>query len=169
MSRLEVRSADALLVRALQVWFDEQPRLPDGGALVITDLDSMPALGLDGEITCSYGDGAMLRRPFSFAQLEELMSVRGGKGARLVFFGEDAWLDGEKLPLTKAEGAILRVLYEAREPLSAAEIAKRAGEEAPQSNRIAVHISFLRAKTEKNGRPRLIFTRRAKGYELKND
>ena len=111
----------------------------------------------------------MLRRPFSFAQLEELLAERGGKKTRLTFVGEDAWLDGEKLPLTKAEEAILRVLYEAREPLSACEIARRAGESAPLSNKIAVHISFLRAKTEQGGRPRLIFTRRSKGYELKND
>ena len=57
------------------------------------------------------------------------------------------------------------MLHEAEKPLDAEEIEKKLGQEA-HSNRIAVHIASLRAKTEKNGRPRLIFTRRSKGYYI---
>ena len=167
MAALLVRTTDEKLKKALETFFSEREILFAGSRYTVTDVDSMPPLGVPGEITCSYRKNATLRRPFSPIEFEEALKKAGEASTKRLQFAEDGvFLDGEKLALTPIERAILSMLDEADGPLDARAIEARLWQEEALSNRLAVHIASLRAKTERNGRPRLIFTRRSKGYYI---
>ena len=169
--RLEIRTKDEVLRRALECWWkDFSCRCPERD-FVITDLASFAPLGCANEITLSAAnEKGALPRPFSYEELENaLFEAEQKKTPRLVFTAEGARLDGRKLSLSPLEGRLLRLLDEADGPLSAKELSLRLfGEERP-SNQINVYINYLRKKTDLPGKERLIRTVRNKGFYISHD
>ncbi len=172
MKQLNVRTADAVLKRALEGWWAEyMPCAPEDLHLTLTDLDSVPPLGQD-EITLSRTMPCHLPRPFSFEQLEALIEgVPQKSGKRLILTPSDAFLDGQRLSLTPLEFRLLALLSKSsgEEPISGTQLSLALwGQERP-SNQINVYISYLRAKTDLPGKERLICTKRGRGFYLKNE
>lgn len=170
MNSLEIRTNDALLFRALELWWEDFSfRLPDG-RYILTDLDGFEKLGCDNEYTLSYKKEADLRRPFSLEDLEELLLRKCALTAkRLVAAPDGIFLDGKKLSLTKLEERLLRLLAKAEEPMNGRALSLALwGSERP-SNQIGVYIGYLRRKTDTPDGRRLIFTQKGKGYYIQND
>ncbi|MBQ9467920.1 MAG: winged helix-turn-helix transcriptional regulator [Clostridia bacterium] len=164
MKTLTVRTNDALLAKAVRLWFEETKNALPDGAFILSDLDSVKKLDVPGEVTVSRRPGADLERPLSLGELKEAFCARP-RGARLLPDGGGWTLDGERLSLTPLEGRILAVLYGKKTVCSASEIAAALGEDL-HSNKIAVYISYLRKKVVTKDGGTLIRTVHGKGYEI---
>lgn len=165
--KITVRTNRPELRRAVELWCAENDALLPSGSRILSDVDELPALGVPGEITAAHDRDAALELPLSFDALRKALMESGGAGR--LFFDGAFYLDGEKLDLTPAEEKILAVLYGAGGVLSAGEIAAAIGEDAPRSNKIAVHVACLRKKTALPAKEPLIFTLHGKGYFIKNE
>lgn len=172
MKSLEIRTGDEALERALRVWWREfSPSCPDG-RWMITDVDCFAPLGISREITISGRSGkAALLRPFSYEELETLFVLRTGEKTdeeRLVFLEKTVLLDGRPLKLSPLERRLLRLLWDAEEPLSARQLSLALWGEERSSNQVNVYISYLRRKTGSRGSAPLIYTARGKGFYIEH-
>ena len=172
MRSIQIRTNDEVLKRALEGWWAEfEPCAPADLCLTLTDLESFPKAGGE-EITLSRTPPCHLLRPFSFEQLEELITGRpSGSGKRLILQENKALLDGRELDLTPLEHRMLVLLAEhsKENPISAAELSLALWGEERASNQINVYISYLRQKTDLPHKERLIHTLRGRGFYLKNE
>ena len=108
---------------------------------------------------------ALLELPFCARELSAILHRREGvpTGA-LLREGQTLWLKGKKLSFSKAEQKVLDLLYENRaRTVSAQEIEAILGEQAENSNAVAVYLYRLRRKLEQDGVTR-IRTVRGVGY-----
>ena len=85
---------------------------------------------------------------------------------RLSLEKDGAYLDGVKLRLSANEHAVLRVLYENMSNTVSRDELKGVLSSS-EGNMCDAYVCRLRAKLEKNGGERFIFTVRGKGYMLK--
>ncbi|MBP3321267.1 MAG: winged helix-turn-helix transcriptional regulator [Clostridia bacterium] len=173
MKSIQIRTADEILKGALEGWWVEfEPIAPKECALTVTDLDTVEALGTEGEITLSRHLPCTLKRPFSFDALEAAISGTPlSKGKRLVFSGNRAFLDGTPLALSDLEFRLLSLLEKSSEehPLHPKELSLALFSRERTSNQINVYIRYLRKKTDLPGKERLIHTLRGRGFYLKNE
>lgn len=169
MKNLIVRTGNGVLRRALDVWFSDHGKDLPEGEWILSDLDTVDALGVPGEITCGHAPGAELSLPLLWSRLGQTLRDRPSPApGRLLCLDGDLYLDGERLALTPAEKKILLILLENDGPVSAKRISELLGEGSSRSNKITVHISSLRKKTEPPGKAPLIRTVHRKGYRLEN-
>ncbi len=173
MKTLSIRTTDAVLERALRLWWNDFSIFCLPGKWTVTDLDSFPRLDLPKEFTVSFGDArADLLRPFSYEALEKLFlstSERPTREERLVFCGENVFLDGNSLSLTPLEKRLLELLWQAEEPLSKEALSLALWGVEHKSNQINVYINYLRKKTEFPDKKPLIHTLWGKGFYIEHD
>ena len=125
------------------------------------------------------GDGvSCLHRPFRDGKLAALclsgetdaaISQRRTGRASLTLASDcrSVLFDGETIPLTEREGALLASLLAASgDTVSKNELYRAAFGEGEDDGVVAVYIHYLRGKLEKDGR-RLIYSRRGGGYCIK--
>ena len=125
----------------------------------------------------------ILRRPFSVKRLrEEVLSLINGtavaagersyplreeRSVHLRDAERELLCDGEKVPLSPTEFAVLRCLLEHRgSPVSRETLAAVAGGDPRGSNKVDVYVCLLRRKTDSLPHGRLIFTARGEGYRI---
>jgi len=111
-----------------------------------------------------------LSRPYSVAAMRALIGVGGTAKADTVGFylsqkERVAEVDGERIPLTKQEYALLLRLYEATGDTVSRDILLESLFSERTEENLNVYIHYLRKKLEKSGK-RLIFSSRGKGYAL---
>lgn len=170
MKKLEIRTTDPVLHKALTLWWCDFSANCSEGHWILTDCDTEKPLGVPGEITLACSGEATLLRPLDFDKLEELFSEKYAKSARgLIFTEKKIFFNGEALHLTPLEERLLRLLYEAAEPISSEELALKLWGEKRSSNQINVYINYLRKKLGGEGKEQPIRTMRRKGFYIKND
>ena len=154
--------------------------------IVLVDLDAIPAFSLPArptvigytrrhELTAADGVDHLLHRPFSIEALASLL--RGSIEKEVlasptesepeIAFGEGSvrW-QGEDIPLTANEYAILRYLYERRgQPVTREELSHQIGH--TKGNAVDVYVSYLRKKLEYPFGLKWIHTVRKIGYTVK--
>ena len=108
---------------------------------------------------------ALLELPFSARELSGILLRREGNSAgALLREGDALWLSGKKLSFSGTEQKVLDLLYENRaRTVSVQEIEAILGEQAENSNAVAVYLYRLRRKLEQDGVTR-IRTVRGAGY-----
>ncbi len=170
MNSLEIRTNDTVLHKALVSWWQSYRSICPEGDYLLTDLDSVPSLGVRNEFTISRKYPADLSRPFSFEELEQIFEKQrnGFQKTRLTKRDDTFFLDGNRLNLSPLEQKILTLLFESKEPLSVNTMETVLFGAARASNQINVYIRYLRNKTDLPGRPPLILTVRGKGFYLQN-
>ena len=175
-----VFSADALLHRMLEL---EAKRCglncvsPEQARVWLIDLDhpvKRPAGAPTMQIAFSAtpnrtdvsGADALLPLPFPAQELEELLSrTPNAKQRNLSKKGAALWLCGKRLHFSDTEQALLELLMrEHHRTVHTAELALTIGENAENSNAVAVYLYRLRRKLEADGITR-IRTVRGVGYQ----
>ena len=127
------------------------------------------------------GADDFLSKPFSYpvllARLRALIR-RGGSSQGAVLSHGDVrldtrehrcWRDGEEVPLTAREFALLAyLLHRSGEPVSKAELLKHVWDPIDErdANVVEVYIGYLRRKLDRPGEPSHIDTVRSAGYRL---
>jgi two-component system, OmpR family, response regulator len=127
------------------------------------------------------GADDFLSKPFSYpvllARLRALIR-RGGSAQGAVLVHGDirldtrehrCWRDGEEVPLTAREFALLGyLLHHSGEPVSKSELLQHVWDPADErdANVVEVYIGYLRRKLDRPGEPSHIDTVRSAGYRL---
>ena len=113
---------------------------------------------------------AFLELPFSARELSAILHRReSAPTGTLLREGDTLWLGGKKLSFSKVEQNVLNLLYEQRaRVVSVQEIQAILGEQAENSNAVAVYLYRLRRKLEQDGVTR-IRTVRGVGYRWIGD
>lgn len=145
--------------------------------LVLTARDTIE----DRVLGLNLGADDYLVKPFAFAELLARIGVlvrrRYGQRAPVLTVGHlrvdtvarSAWCGDTQLDLTAREYALLEYLtLRAGQTVTREEIREHLYDFAaePGSNVIDVYVGYLRHKLERDGRPRLLHTRRGLGYVL---
>ena len=167
-----------LLLEALRCGLCEAE--PDEAGVWLIDLDHAPTMRRASHSALRIGFSsapeavpqsvkrtlyALLSLPFSARELSALLRGRELPRAALLEEGEELWLAGEKLHFSRTEQQILSLLREHRERVvTVAEISAILGEQAENSNTVAVYLYRLRRKLEADGTMR-IRTVRGVGYQ----
>ena len=175
-----VFSADALLYRMLEleakrcglervspeqarVWLidlDHPVKIPSGAPALQIAFSSAPA-----KANANDAD-VLLPLPFPARELEELLCrTPNTKRRNLVKKGATLWLCGKRLHFSETEQALLELLmHEHHRTVHTAELTLTIGENAENSNAVAVYLYRLRRKLEADGITR-IRTVRGVGYQ----
>ena len=175
--KLTVNSADALLARTLAL---EAKRIGVGevatdALLYLVDLDhpdptvSHPTGAISVGFSASpdalspvvrEGLSALCRLPLSVRELDAVLGALLPRTLQslLVLDARTLLLNGQKIRLSRAEGALFSLLYENRDrAVSEAEMSAVLGEKA--SNTTAVYLYRLRRKLSADGRTRIVTIR----------
>ncbi len=147
--------------------------------LLVTARDAVPdrVAGLDG------GADDYLTKPFAMdellARVRALMRRRYDQSQPVVTLGHlqvdtarhAVTVDGEAVTFTAREYALLEyLLLRAGQVVTRTEIWEHLydGQSEATSNVVDVYVGYLRKKIERDGRPRLLTTRRGEGYVLEH-
>ena len=138
-------------------------------SLLIFDADTVICFSRKKDAPHGY---TLLPRPFPVNTLRALLGsgAKGGNQSSLYLCHDRSAveLDGETVPLTPQEYALLSLLYKAGGEVVSRDTLQSAVFEEKTKGALNVYIHYLRKKLESDGKKRIVASR-GKGYALKLD